>query len=432
MRVTISTAVGMMSKLKTKRKLLLVIAFMNAVYAFSYFQRVAVPGTIFDELQIDMSLSSSAVTMLGSIFLYVYGGMQIFSGTLVDRFGPVRILLAGGIVLSAGSLLFPLSGSVATLYVSRFVIGLGASLIYLSLVKQIDSHFSDKHFSIMLSTTLFIGYSGGLLGTRPFEAAVRAFGWRMPLLAVGIACTLAVILCAFISGRTPACNHQPLCTQAFRALKRVLKNNDSYTGTYAVSMFFAIYMLMASVIGKKMLQDCCSLSSSMAASYIFLLMLSSITAASLSGLVSHLIGNRRRLIMVSSGIILLVSLCLAVPVLMGKAAWVIPSFVLLGASSMASPICCAHIKEVNDPVYAGTSVSIYNGMVYLSIAGLCNGSGMVLDRFGAAAKTTAFAVKYPPEAYGAILAGCFILALSALVSACFIRETYGRNIWYVS
>ncbi len=415
--------------LRDKRDLLLVIALMNVVYAFSYFQRVAIPGTIFDELQVDMALSSSAVTMLGSIFLYVYGGMQPFSGALVDRIGPVRILLTGGTVLTAGSLLFPLSGTLTMLYVSRFIMGLGASLIYLSLVKQIDGHFSSKHFSILLSMTLFIGYSGGLLGTRPFEAAVQAFGWRKPLLAVGIACALAVIICAFITRRTAVNRRQSINIQVFPALKRVLKNRDSCVGSYTVSVIFAIYMLIVSVIGKKMLQDCCSLSSAAAASYTFLLMLSSVIAVSLSGLISRLAGNQRRLLLILSTVMLLVSLCLAVPVLLGGVLWILPSFILLGASSMATPICCAYIKEVNDPAYAATSIGVYNGAAYLSVALLCNGAGAVLDHFGAGVKTTALAVRYPPEAYGVILAGCFVLALSAFISACFIRETYGSNIW---
>ncbi|MGI6383878.1 MAG: MFS transporter [bacterium] len=418
--------------LRGKRDLLLIIALMNVVYAFSYFQRVAIPGTIFDELQADMALSSSAVTMLGSIFLYVYGGMQAFSGALVDRIGPVRILLTGGTVLAAGSLLFPLSGTLTMLYVSRFIMGLGASLIYLSLVKQIDGHFNSKHFSILLSMTLFIGYSGGLLGTRPFEAAVQVFGWRKPLLAVGISSALAVIICAFVARRTAVSRRQPIDTHVFPALKRVLKNRDSCVGSYAVSIIFAIYMLVASVIGKKMLQDCCSLSSAAAASYTFLLVLFSVIAVSLSGLISRLAGNRRRLLLIFSAVMLLTSLCLAVPVLLGGAVWILPSFILLGASSMATPICCAYIKEVNDPAYAATSVGVYNGAAYLSVALLCNGAGVVLDCFGAGVKTTAFAVRYPPEAYGVILAGCFVLALSAFISVCFVRETYGNNVWSVS
>ncbi|MDD3927573.1 MAG: MFS transporter, partial [bacterium] len=257
-RVTMTAAAGLAGALRDKRALLLVIASMNAVYAFSYFQRVAVPGTIFDELQVDMSLSSFAVTMLGSIFSYVYGGMQVFTGVLVDRLGPVRILLTGGTVLAVSSLLFPLSGNLTMLYTSRFMMGLGASLIYLSLVKQLDSYFSDRNFSVLLSISLFVGYSGGLLGTMPFEAIVRAFGWRMPLLAVGIACALAVAFCALVVRRTPWIGRRPVRAQVFLALKRALKNRDSYTGIYAVSIIFAIYMLMVSVIGKKMLQDCCS------------------------------------------------------------------------------------------------------------------------------------------------------------------------------
>ena len=43
--------------------------------------------------------------------------------------------------------------------------GLGASTIYLALVKEADYRFGHKNYSIMLGIFLVCGYTGGLFGT---------------------------------------------------------------------------------------------------------------------------------------------------------------------------------------------------------------------------------------------------------------------------
>src|SRR5688500_3969362 len=94
-------------------------AAMASIYFFSYFQRAAVPGTIFNELQVDLGLSAIAVASLGSMFTWVYGGMQIAVGLTADRFGGARALLGGGLIMLLGSLLFPLAHTPLLLFAAR-------------------------------------------------------------------------------------------------------------------------------------------------------------------------------------------------------------------------------------------------------------------------------------------------------------------------
>ena len=118
-----------------------ILASMTAIYFFAYFQRVAVPGTIFDQLQHGFGISAAQVSMLAALYLYPYAFMQPFVGILVDKLGASRVLLTGGLLMCIGSILFPLSSSLAALYAGRVIVGLGSSLIYLSVVKEIDELF---------------------------------------------------------------------------------------------------------------------------------------------------------------------------------------------------------------------------------------------------------------------------------------------------
>jgi len=52
--------------LQCKRVEIAILVCMLAVYFFSYFQRVAVPGTVFDEIQATFGVTATAVTALGA------------------------------------------------------------------------------------------------------------------------------------------------------------------------------------------------------------------------------------------------------------------------------------------------------------------------------------------------------------------------------
>ena len=134
---------------RQKRRELIMLASMITLYFFSYLQRVAVPGTIFNELQLDFNASAVAITALGALFLYVYGFWQIFAGMLADRFGGLRMLLIGGLLMTVGALVFPLARSLPLLYTTRVLVAFGASFMYISLIKEIDTLFDRRHFAML-------------------------------------------------------------------------------------------------------------------------------------------------------------------------------------------------------------------------------------------------------------------------------------------
>ena len=87
--------------------------------------RVAIPGQIFSELQTELGVSASAIAGLGTSFMYIYAVTQLLVGVLVDRYGGMRVLALGGVVMSIGTLLFAFSPTLWMLFVSRGLIGFG-------------------------------------------------------------------------------------------------------------------------------------------------------------------------------------------------------------------------------------------------------------------------------------------------------------------
>ena len=65
---------------------------MLLLYASSYFQRTAVPGTIFSQLQADLGLNAFQIAGIGASFVYIYALSQLVVGMLADKYGGALLL----------------------------------------------------------------------------------------------------------------------------------------------------------------------------------------------------------------------------------------------------------------------------------------------------------------------------------------------------
>ncbi len=402
-----------------RRAKLITLFSITGVYFFSMFQRVAVPGTIFNELQSAFSASAAAVAALGAIYLYIYGGMQLAAGMLADWIGSSRTLSIGGALLAAGSMFFPYSDSATELYISRAVVGLGASLIYISMLKHIDISFSEKNFPLVFSFSIVAGYSGGLAGTYPFEKLLRFAGWRESLFLAGMICLVFVLFSSFRLRKTFSYRKT---SNSILTVRNILKNRAIFPVIISGSSNFSVYFILQATIGKKMLEDFAGLSSSHAASLTFWMMLSAMASVLFHGFAGKKTGRRKPFCMAAA--------CLSA----SGAGLVLINLIFLSSTPLflLSYLMCAWaggnilnatlIKEINPPEAAGTAVGIYNGAMYSSVAITANLAGVVMDIFRREAEVTPEAILYPAGAYIAIFSGCAALGIISIASATRIRE----------
>ncbi len=425
------TFAGLLPYLRDRRAALLALLLMSSLYFFSYVQRVAVPGTVFDELQLEFAASAGAIATLSAIYLYIYGGLQVFIGLAADRWGGGRVLLIGGILLSLGAIAFPLARSIPDLYAARALVGLGASAMFISIVKEIDSLFEARHFAMVLCTVCMIGYTGGLFGTLPFERLVARLGWRPSLGLAGILTVAATLAAALVLKRLGRLCRPPGPPGNRLYLRDILVNRSCYPVLGAGSINFVLYFIWQAVFGKKMLMDACGFSSAGAAAITGGMMLCSMGVTVASGFVSRLIGNRRKPILVACALMTLLAVgVMSFSLTPGAGArLMLPACLLLGAASGASALFCCSMKELNPERAAGASVGFINSICYLTIAAVVNGAGAMLDRFRGQALATASALVYPAAAYRLVLLFCLALAGVSLLCALFIRESRGACVY---
>ncbi len=398
---------------------IMAVGAMMTIYFFSYFLRVAVPGTIFDEIQTDLSLSASAVAGLGSIFLGVYAGSQFLVGMAADRFGGRRTLLSGGAIMAAGALAFPLAQDVYSLYAARFFCGFGASFMYLSLVREVETLFGPHHFPSMLGVVLFAGYVGGMAGTLPFALLTAWLRWRRALLVMALLLAVCWMGCWLVLRRLPD-PIGPRGRVSLRTLLGILLTRRNRLVLVASLFNFPVYFVVQNVVGKKFLQDVGGLSTQRAASFVLVMATVTAICTSLSGLWIRLADRRLLLVIrVFQGVLFLGTFLLAVGVPLRAPPFLfLLAYILLAASVASGSAWAALIKEMNNRAFVAQSVAVLNGTIYLGVALLSGVAGLLLDAFTDASVLTPAGRLYPPEAYGLLfltMAFCVIAGYGILL-----------------
>lgn len=418
-----------MESVDKDRRFGLFMLFLAAlIYFFANLQKVIVPGATFDELQHAFSLDAASVTRLGSAFLYTYAAAQLVVGVLADRFGGERIIIFGGALFCAGSLLSALECSLPLLYFSRFLTGMGAAAIYLSIVKEIGRVIPHA-IPIAVGIITVIGYSGAITGASPFIAGVSRLGYRNMMLATALVTILIYLIYAVSAARDrgmpPVCREVKFNLGAYLA---VIRSRQNCFLIIAIGISFGSFFALQSIIGKKFLEDYGGMSEHAAG----IELTASMIIAALNGFflasISGLIGNRRRPVMIFSGAgcfvgALMIFLMVKFDLHCG---WAVAGMLLMAFAGNVSPIYVALIRESNDDNRFGTVLCVGNCLAY-GISALLGGvSGMLMDVYE---PTVVGNVKiYGQQSYLLVFGVFTLLGAVALLLSLGIRESYGRRI----
>jgi len=362
----------------------LILIFIGTVfYFFANFQRIAIPGAIFDILEQELRVTAPYITMFGAIYMYVYAFTQLINGVLVDRFGGFRIMLTGGIILSFGALLFPITSNLLIMYLARGLIGIGSSMFYLSLIKELRETVSDKNFGIAISIMLFIGYTGGIFANAPFVYAMSFASWKDILIVLAL---ISMILAVVFSILLTTVKLQNINKQVkMRALpfKLVLHKRHNRNLFSFACCNFAIFYAIQTIIGKKFLEDFCLMSVSKSS-----LILSSMAIVAaffniINAYACKLTHNHRVKFLKHASVITFGSLLLIFTAIVFdiKTSFIACIFCVLAANASLSSILVPVLHMTNRKMISGTAVSIMNFCFFMMVGILGTATGFLLNIF---------------------------------------------------
>ena len=413
------------TKLSVRSALVLFLPLL-LIYCISYFQRTGIPGTIFTQLQTDAGLDAVQISLISSSYIWVYALSQIFIGLLVDKYGGVRVVLVGGVVLIVGSVIFPCANTPPMMYLGRVLTGLGSGTIFLSILKVLDLWFDRKHYPTALGILYFSAYFGGILGTTPFAWCCKHFAWRNVLLAIAVVTFLAYFGVAFFAARhsLPPPAKAPL---SLKPLLKLIRNRNTWKVSFASNMVFANYFVLQTVFGMKFLQDFCGLSAAMASLATLAMTVSSTVCASSLGLVCRLFDNRRRPpLIVTNSLNLFVILFLMAAIALHFPAWCFAvGYVLCAFSSCFNGNGVMMIQELNSRDMAALASAFTNMVAYLLVTMLTIPLGICLEAFPHYIGPSGGEV-YAPSAYMMVFGIMASLVAISLLVACLLPETHGK------
>jgi sugar phosphate permease len=146
-------------------------------FCYQFLLRVS-PSVMTHELMSDFHVDACALGTLTSFYFYAYASLQLPVGTLLDKFGPRRLLTCAALLCTGGSLLFSSAETVMLASMGRFLIGAGSAFGFLSCMKLGTLWFPPQRISMVVGFTLLLGTSGAMSGSYPMSFLVDALGWR--------------------------------------------------------------------------------------------------------------------------------------------------------------------------------------------------------------------------------------------------------------
>jgi len=402
-------------------------------FVLAFFHRLA-PGAIAGELQRAFATSSASLGLLAATYFYVYFAMQVPSGILADTLGPRKLFTGGAVVAGAGSVLFGLAPDFGLALAGRFLVGLGVSVAFVSVLKLNAAWFPEGRFATMTGLLMFMGNMGGLLSAAPLAWVAAHGAWRSVFVGAGaLSALLALVTWLFLRDNPrqlglPSMQqlegkpeHPPALENWRAALATVLANRRTWPGFVMQLGLVGAYLSWGGLWAIPYLREVHGMPRELAAWHISLMILCFAVCSLAVGALSDRIGRRTPL-MRWLGFLFVLSW---LPWLWGGQLPLAASlglFALTGISISGITLVWPCAKEVNPPAFSGMSTSVVNTGGFLGPALLQPLVGLALDLSSRGAAHTR-------DDWRLGLAVIFAFALLGWLASFAVTETHCRNIY---
>lgn len=146
-------------------------------FGLAFFMRVS-PSAMVGDLMRDFAVGAAVLGNLSAIYFYVYAGLQIPIGTLMDRWGP-RLMIASSVAVSGlGAVLFGVAPTVEIAYLGRALVGGGSACAFVGSLILVGRWFPPNRFAFLSGLTMFVGMAGGIVGQGPLAVLLTVTDWR--------------------------------------------------------------------------------------------------------------------------------------------------------------------------------------------------------------------------------------------------------------
>ena len=316
--------------------------------------------------------------------------MQIPVGILVDRVGVQKINFIGLLITAAGSVLFGLAHSLETAYLSRFMVGIGTSVIIVSILKVQATWFPLSQFSTLSGLTSFFGNFGSLLAIYPLTYFSIVLGWRnIFYIMAGISLLLSLlVLWGVRDAKTELKNEVPQEKSSFKdflneSLSSVLKNPRTWPNILILFAFTGSSTTLLGLWGIPLLTQIYTLDKAMAAGYLTYATFGFILGAPLVTLWVHWLKGNRRPLLAGTGLNLILWIYITIFAQGQPPAYLWPAFFFIfGILIMNHLLAFSNVTAVNSLKYSGIASAVTNMGEFIGSSLASLAIGFILDHSG--------------------------------------------------
>jgi sugar phosphate permease len=170
-------------------------AYANGVVFYSF-------TAVLEPIVKEFSWTYARVSLAASIRGFETSFLGPLLGILFDRYGPRRLIFAGGVLIGMGLLLLSRTHSLVTFYIAFLLMATGLGSCVGFLLTTVLGNWFRRKMSIASGIALCGGAAGGLL-VPLVTRLIDIFDWRMAMVVIGAAAWCIILPLSFVVRHKP-------------------------------------------------------------------------------------------------------------------------------------------------------------------------------------------------------------------------------------
>jgi MFS family permease len=335
-------------------------------YCYEYVLRIA-PSVIVPELMKQFKVTAAGLGFIVGLYYYAYTPMQVVVGVLIDRYGTRLILTFAVITCFIGSLIFSGSETFFFAGLGRFLIGLGSSFAFVSVLKLAAEWLPKDYFAFFAGFTTSLGMIGAMAGDIGLSAIAVKIGWKNMLnigTIIGVVLTPAIWF--FIKDNPEWQNTHKEVTkfnEVFSNLWQMVKNPQMWLAGFIGCALYTSLSVFGELWGIPFLKDVYQLAPDQAALACSLVFAGWLFGGPLTGFWSDRAKTRKFPLLIGGLFSATIITIIILHLFNLSFSWLAVLLFLFGIFSSVEIICFAVGRENNSKKVAGTAVSFINMLV---------------------------------------------------------------------
>ncbi|MBP6985944.1 MAG: MFS transporter [Alphaproteobacteria bacterium] len=398
-------------------------------FFYQFVVRVS-PSVFATEIMKELEISACTYSAMGSIYYLSYSSVQLFVGLILDRLGVRYPLIFASLLIFAGCMIFSYSDDVDLLFFSRFIIGVGSALGFLSCVKTASMWFSSERLGLMIGLSVMIGMAGGTCGGYPMAYLVEMVGWRQSMYILALIAGAIVVL-TFVLARdrkNPVEMHAQESEHKYSILQSLIvlvKNPQTYLYAIYGALMFVPISVFLDVWGVKYLEMIYGVSVQKASGAASMTYVGIGASGPLLAIVTDRWRSYKKLMILGS-VLSLFGFTAIIYTVLPSFAYIYPLFFVTGFALGAQFFAFSSIVEINPRQVSATASGLQNMANMFGSGAVLYGVGLVLD-YVSDGRVDNVISRYVVEDFHialSIIPASILLACLLLV---FVREAYPKD-----